>query len=87
MKDSKTKRIVPWPDSVDTSDTGETKNFDASVKGLEDARKAIRKQMSKIVAEVDHVTKDPAKLTPEYIEPFIPSGTLSSRLPVVDGMY
>ena len=59
-------------------------HFDASIKGLSDARKAIRRQMARIVNEVDLMEKDPKKATDEdHEEPFQSPVTFETRLPDV----
>lgn len=58
--------------------------FEASIKGLSDARKAIRRQMVRIVNEVDIIEKDPKKATDEdNEEPFQSPVTFETRLPEV----
>ncbi len=58
--------------------------FEASVKGLSDARKAIRRQMMRIVNEVDLIEKDPKIATDEdREEPFQSPVTFETRLPDV----
>ncbi|KAG9960506.1 hypothetical protein KCU61_g6435, partial [Aureobasidium melanogenum] len=58
--------------------------FEASVKGLSDARIAIRRQMMRIVNEVDLIEKDPKKATDEdHQEPFQSPVTFSTRVPAV----
>lgn len=57
--------------------------FDATVKGLSDARKVIRRQMMRIVNEVDLMEKDPKLATDEdHQEPFQSPVTFETRLPV-----
>lgn len=56
--------------------------FEASVQGLSAARKAIRRQMVRIVNEVDIIEKDPKKATDEdRDEPFQSPVTFEKRLP------
>lgn len=58
--------------------------FEASVEGLSAARKAIRRQMVRIVNEVDIIEKDPKKATDEdREEPFQSPVTFEKRLPDV----
>lgn len=58
--------------------------FEASMKGLSDARKAIRRQMVRVVNEVDLIEKDPKKATDEdREEPFQSPVTFETRLPDV----
>ena len=58
--------------------------FEASVKGLSDARTAIRRQMARIVNEVDIIEKDPKLATDEdHQEPFQSSVTFETRIPEV----
>lgn len=59
--------------------------FDAIVGGLDQARKAIRRQMSRIVNEVDAIEGDPKLATDEgHNEPFQPPASFEVRLPTVD---
>ena len=63
----------------------DTTKFEASLKGLEDAKKAIRRQMAVIVNEVDIVEKDPKLATDEdHHEPFQSPAAFETRLPVVE---
>lgn len=58
--------------------------FEASVEGLSTARKAIRRQMVRIVNEVDIIEKDPKKAIDEdREEPFQSPVTFEKRLPDV----
>jgi hypothetical protein len=58
--------------------------FKASLRGLSDARIAIRRQMMRIVNEVDLIEKDPKKATDEdHQEPFQPPVIFSTRVPDV----
>ena len=58
--------------------------FEASLRGLANARKAIRRQMMRIVNEVDLIEKDPKLATDEdHQEPFQSPVTFESRLPAV----
>lgn len=59
-------------------------NFEASVKGLSDARAAIRRQMARIVNEVDAIEKDPKLATDEeHDEPFQSPSAFEARIPQV----
>lgn len=59
--------------------------FEASIKGLSDARAAIRRQMARIVNEVDAIEKDPKLATDEdHHEPFQSPDAFEARLPKVD---
>lgn len=92
----KTLEIVPW-DLVDaerqatsggSSAAADPKEdltrFDASLRGLSDARKAIRAQMTEIVNEVDLIEKEPKKATDkDHVEPFQSPVSFQTRLPVV----
>ncbi|CAI6340662.1 unnamed protein product [Periconia digitata] len=56
--------------------------YDASVKGLGDARTEIRKQMARIVNEVDLIEKDPEIATDDnHAEPFQSPLAFEARLP------
>ncbi|KAF2151443.1 hypothetical protein K461DRAFT_280233 [Myriangium duriaei CBS 260.36] len=58
--------------------------FEASVRGLSDARKFIRRQMVYIVNEVDLIEKDPKVATDEdHDEPFQSPSLFETRVPVV----
>lgn len=60
-------------------------NFEASVKGLSDARTAIRRQMARIVNEVDLIEKDPKLATDEdHAEPFQSPVAFEARIPKVE---
>lgn len=59
--------------------------FEATMKGLSEARRAIRRQMARIVNEVDVIEKDPKLATDEdHQEPFQSPVTFETRLPVVE---
>ncbi len=59
--------------------------FEASIKGLSDARVAIRRQMARIVNEVDLVEKNPRLATDEdHKEPFQSPVAFETRIPSVD---
>jgi len=59
--------------------------FEASIKGLSDARVAIRRQMARIVNEVDLVEKNPKLATDEdHKEPFQSPVAFETRIPSVD---
>ena len=85
-----TSSAVVKRDSVKDKDTGlypfveDHSRFDASVKGLSDARTAIRRQMARIVNEVDKIEKDPKLATDEdHREPFQSPVVFECRLPEV----
>lgn len=62
----------------------DTSHFDASLKGLADARKYIRRQMVYIVNEVDLIEKDPKVATDEdHDEPFQATTLFETRLPTM----
>ncbi|CAK1363810.1 hypothetical protein CB0940_04188 [Cercospora beticola] len=82
VRDTKTKRIVAWAANTTTSD--QTGPFESNVKGLDDARRRIREQMMLIVTEVDKLTVDPSKLSPDYKEPFLPAATFATKVPIVE---
>ncbi|KAL9115746.1 MAG: hypothetical protein Q9227_000114 [Pyrenula ochraceoflavens] len=59
--------------------------FEASLKGLSDARTAVRRQMARIVNEVSLIEKDPKLATDEdHAEPFQPPVAFESRIPAVE---
>ena len=59
--------------------------FEASTKGLSDARTAIRRQMARIVNEVDLIEQAPKVATDEdHKEPFQSPVAFEARLPTVD---
>ena len=59
-------------------------NFEASLKGLSDARTAIRRQMARIVNEVDAIEKDPKLATDEdHPEPYQSPVAFETRIPLV----
>ncbi|KAG7294217.1 hypothetical protein NEMBOFW57_004287 [Staphylotrichum longicolle] len=59
--------------------------FEASIGGLDQARKAIRRQMARIVHEVDVIEEFPSLATDEdHEEPFQPPASFEMRLPTVD---
>lgn len=61
------------------------KKFEASVKGLSDARTAIRRQMARIVNEVDAIERDPKLATDEdHPEPYQPPVAFEARIPAVE---
>lgn len=61
------------------------KKFEASVKGLSDARTAIRRQMARIVNEVDAIERDPKLATDEdHPEPYQPPVAFEARIPTVE---
>jgi hypothetical protein len=60
-------------------------NFEASIKGLSDARTAVRRQMARIVNEVDLMEKDPKLATDEdHVEPYQNPVAFEARLPKID---
>lgn len=60
-------------------------NFEASIKGLSDARTAIRRQMARIVNEVDAIEKNPKLATDEdHTEPYQSPIAFEARIPVVE---
>ncbi|RFN44900.1 hypothetical protein FIE12Z_10881 [Fusarium flagelliforme] len=59
--------------------------FEASIAGLDEARKAIRRQMARIVNEVDAIEEDPRLATDEdHHEPFQSATAFETRLPIVE---
>lgn len=65
--------------------TEQSSYFEASLKGLSDARTAIRRQMARIVNEVDAIEKDPKLATDEdHSEPFQSPVAFETRIPVVE---
>ncbi|KAF1924819.1 uncharacterized protein M421DRAFT_271364 [Didymella exigua CBS 183.55] len=59
--------------------------FEASIKGLSDARTAIRRQMARIVNEVDGIEKDPKLATDEdHTEPYQSPVAFEARVPVAE---
>jgi hypothetical protein len=78
-KDGKDDETGMYPFTEDMT------RFDASIKGLSDARIAIRRQMARIVNEVDLIEKEPKKATDEdHQEPFQAPLAFETRLPLVD---
>lgn len=76
------------PDSPTSDATTDPKDdltrFEASLRGLSDARKAIRAQMTEIVNEVDVIEKHPKKATDKgHVEPYQSPVTFQTRLPEV----
>jgi hypothetical protein len=60
-------------------------NFEASIKGLSDARTAVRRQMARIVNEVDLMEKDPKLATDEdHVEPYQHPVAFEARLPKIE---
>lgn len=58
--------------------------FEATLKGLSDARTAIRREMARIVNEVDLIEKDPKLATDEdHTEPFQSPVAFEARIPTV----
>ena len=56
--------------------------FEASLKGLADARIAIRRQMARIVNEVDAIDQDPKLATDEdHVEPYQSPVAFEARIP------
>lgn len=72
------------PDTGHYPHVEDLSHFEASVVGLNDARKAIRRQMLRIVNEVDLIEKDPKTATDDgREEPFQQPVTFETRLPDV----
>jgi len=67
---------------------GATQNisrFNVSLGGLDEAKKACRIQMMRIINEVDAITKDPSLATDESrVEPFMPFRVFKELMPVVE---
>jgi hypothetical protein len=95
--DEEQKKVSTYPTAVTRmggpkdKDTGlypfqETEaNFEASIKGLSDARTAVRRQMARIVNEVDLMEKDPKLATDEdHVEPYQNPVAFEARLPKID---
>ncbi|KAK5942982.1 hypothetical protein PMZ80_003987 [Knufia obscura] len=62
----------------------DTRRFDASLKGLSDARTAVRRQMMYIVNEVDLIEGDPTIATDEkHQEPFQAPAAFEARVPEI----
>ncbi|RYN93450.1 hypothetical protein AA0119_g9487 [Alternaria tenuissima] len=60
-------------------------NFEASIKGLSDARTAVRRQMARIVNEVDLMERDPKLATDEdHVESYQNPVAFEARLPKID---
>jgi hypothetical protein len=60
-------------------------NFDASIRGLSDARNAVRRQMARIVNEVDLMERDPKLATDEdHVEPYQNPVAFEARLPKIE---
>nr|XP_036583869.1 uncharacterized protein CTRU02_06000 [Colletotrichum truncatum]KAF6793128.1 hypothetical protein CTRU02_06000 [Colletotrichum truncatum] len=58
--------------------------FEATIDGLDQARQAIRRQMARIVNEVDAIEVNPGIATDEdHCEPFQPPASFEMRIPVV----
>lgn len=58
--------------------------FEASLKGLSDARTAVRRQMARIVNEVDLIERDPKLATDEdHTEPYQSPVAFEARIPTV----
>lgn len=75
----KTKKNGLYPYSPDLTP------FESSIKGLSDARIAIRRQMARIVNEVNEIERDPKLATDEgHEEPFQSPLVFETRLPAVD---
>lgn len=63
----------------------DTFRFSATLSGLDEARKAIRRQMVRIVNEVDAIELDPKIATDEdHEEPFLSTTSFEARLPKVE---
>lgn len=79
------------PMGVKDKDTGlypyveRDSNFEASIKGLSEARTAIRRQMARIVNEVDAIEKNPKLATDEdHKEPYQSPIAFETRIPLVE---
>ncbi|MCJ1249394.1 hypothetical protein MMC30_006617 [Trapelia coarctata] len=65
--------------------SGDITLFPASIKGLEDAKKAMRRQMALIVNEVDWIEKDPKLATDDdHTEPYQSAAAFQERIPLVE---
>lgn len=59
--------------------------FEASIKGLSDARTAVRRQMARIVNEVDLMERDPKLATDEdHVEPYQSPVAFETRIPKIE---
>lgn len=96
---SKTKVIKPWTEEQREAtdpikDTNEQSpeqkprlynRFSASISGLEDAKKTIRRQMAIIVNEVDVIEKDPKLATDDdHPEPYESTAAFEEGIPKVE---
>jgi hypothetical protein len=88
--DDKDKENEQSKKPVKDKDTGlypfkeETFRFEPTVKGLSDARGAVRRQMARIVNEVNLIEQDPKVATDEdHKEPFQASTAFEERIPTV----
>lgn len=86
-----TRRVVsnkPGGRAGTVSKVGAVQNipqFRVSLGGLDEAKKACRIQMMRIVNEVDAITKDPSLATDESrVEPFLPFRVFKELMPVVE---
>ncbi|KAK0528577.1 hypothetical protein OC835_004614 [Tilletia horrida] len=61
-----------------------TTKYDASLEGLDQARREIANQMNKIVSEVNVITRDPAKATQERGTIFVGPASLQTLIPEVE---
>lgn len=95
----KTLVLIPWSDEdskkvandpgarsvAGSKDTPNNEKFEASLNGLSDARIAIRRQLARIVNEVDLIENDPKLATDEtHAEPYQSPVSFEMRLPTVD---
>jgi len=87
VRDPKDKSKDPQPEKVKGfyPYVEDNTRFEASIGGLDQARKAIRRQMARIVNEVDAIEEFPHLATDEdHQEPFQPPASFEMRLPTVD---
>ncbi|KAG7406377.1 hypothetical protein Forpe1208_v013961 [Fusarium oxysporum f. sp. rapae] len=89
-KNAGTKKFQPWDDVAEFADkttlgkTDDERPFEASIKGLDLARRACRFQMIKIVVEVDAVEKHPDYAADEArVEAFQSPIAFRERVPIV----
>ncbi|KAK0569610.1 hypothetical protein OC861_000790 [Tilletia horrida] len=61
--------------------------FLASADGLDEARSAVRTQMSFIIERVDDITKDPSQVLSNPKEKFLPSYAFEELLPSLEPMF
>ncbi|KNG51198.1 hypothetical protein DDE82_005910 [Stemphylium lycopersici] len=94
--DDEQKKVLPYSTAVTrmgdkNKETGlypfqeSESKFEASIKGLSDARTAVRRQMARIVNEVDLMERDPKLATDEdHVEPYQTPVAFEARLPKID---